>query len=206
MIFILSKIFLLALVGFTLGMLNPDWGIFWGDYSDKSRKNVIKYYGSVALASLLLGIVLVDEPSKIAKDIVQAEKIEYKEIKNYQIQQDEKLSELKPKKLVQDNNFTNNIEQASHFYFKDFEKIKDFKFSLGNIQVFQEEPIKDNLGTEFKYSFLIDGYYQLENEEEDKNFSMLIVYRDEEELNQGLASCIKYDNDNTGIHFNALEK
>lgn len=235
MALILKLLFSLAFLGFIIGMLNPDWAIFWGDYSIKSRKNVVKYYGIPALILVIPVFLTVkvnrdfdlarkefnDEferkkaENKKEKELEEKngqEKVENKEdkkSKNDTAKEDkldlDHIYLLNPQEMLDKTDFRVKIRTASRYYIEEIEKQKVKKLNMKNIAVYSEKPIKDKQGQIFKYSFVVTGSYEEKGTASIRDFAMTIVYENDRDLENGQAACIQYVNPDTLKQLNAFD-
>lgn len=63
----LALLFLLVLLALIVGIIKPRWVILWGD-GDKTRKQVLKYYGLGLIATFILFASVLPDPNKKWKE------------------------------------------------------------------------------------------------------------------------------------------
>nr|WP_218059013.1 DUF4041 domain-containing protein [Orenia metallireducens] len=69
-------IFLLSIIAIPIGLIKPRWVIKWGKEENKTRKNVIKTYGIILIASFVLIAIITPTPIKNTVKTTQKEVVQ----------------------------------------------------------------------------------------------------------------------------------
>lgn len=126
-------------------------------------------------------------------------------IKNVESEIKKTLADLYPQEILEDSRFEVYALAGARYFIEDYEKQRIKKFADKKIVVYSNEPVHDQAGVEFPYSFLIKGRYEEKGTGVLRDFIMTLGYIDDKSLNEGLASCIQYINVSTGYELNVMD-
>lgn len=229
----------LALLSLLVGLIKPKWVIRWGEDDNKTRKNVLKYYGLASILFFVLSVATTPESEKTEDKNQLVEEVDKTEVKNEsndniedtekkdtdkkEQEEDKKIVEEKaekekeeeksdtsmskkdPQQLLEDTSFKVNIRTATRYFIEEYEKQKIKKLQMNSVAVYSGDVVKDQGGNEFPYSFMVAGRYEEKGNGALRDFIMTIGYHDDKSLEDGIASCIQYVNDDTQKYINVMD-
>lgn len=138
------------------------------------------------------------------KDVLEIAEVEEEEEEEEEKDKSNLLADLDPQEMLDKTKFKVNMMTSVDFFIEEYEKqrIRKNKFDT---TVYSSDIIKDQSGVEFPYSFMVTGRYEEKGTGALRDFTMTLVFKDDEGLEDGSAYCMQYMNDDTGTYFNVMD-